>query len=564
MSADAHAGIYRYDAVDRDFVNTRVDEFRDQVARRLAGALSEEEFKPLRLKNGFYLQLHAYMLRVAIPYGVLSSTQLRQLAFIARRFDRGYGHFSTRQNLQYNWIKLDEAPDILAALAEVEMHGLQTSGNCVRNVTTDHFVGVAPDEVVDPRVYAEILRQYTTLHPEFSYLPRKFKIAITGADQDRAAVAVHDIGYVVKRNAAGEVGFKVLVGGGMGRSPFLAKTAREFLPQADFIAYLEAILRVYNAYGRRDNMHKARIKILVHELGTEEFLRRVEAEFAALPKDQYRLDPATVASIAAQFAHIPYADLPADSPAFEAAKAVDRDFARWAASNVRPHKQPGYGAVTISLKPIGGIPGDASDVQMDAVADLADRYSFGEIRVTHEQNLVLAHVQLEHLPALFAELQRQHLATANAGLISDIIACPGLDYCSLANARSIPIAQRISDAFADVSAQHDIGELKIKISGCINGCGHHHVGHIGILGVDKKGEEVYQILLGGDGTQTASLGEILGAALNGDQVIDAVRQIVGATLRLRRPGERFLDVYRRLGAAPFKAAVYGEPLNAAA
>jgi sulfite reductase (NADPH) hemoprotein beta-component len=562
--ADDFAGIYRYTDIDRTFIGERVAQFRAQVARRLEGSLSEEEFKPLRLKNGFYLQLHAYMLRVAIPYGILSARQLRQLAYIAQRFDRGYGHFTTRQNLQYNWIKLEEAPDILAALAEVDMHALQTSGNCVRNITLDHFVGIAPDEVLDARVYAEILRQWTTLHPEFSYLPRKFKIAITGAEEDRAAVSVHDIGLIGTRDATGAVGFRVLVGGGMGRAPFLGKVARDFLPEADLLGYVEAIMRVYNAYGRRDNMHKARIKILLHELGLTEFLRRVEAEFASLPKAQFSLAPELVAQIQARFANIPYESLPEHSSTLARWRAQDPAFDHWVRVNTHPHRQPGYTALTLSLKPVGAIPGDASAEQMAAVATLAERYSFGEIRVTHEQNLVLAHVRQDDLHALWQELVPLGLATPNSGLISDIIACPGLDYCSLANARSIPIAQRIATTFANLEQQYAIGPLKVKISGCINACGHHHVGHIGILGVDKKGEEFYQILIGGDAGSAAALGAILGQGFSSDDVVGAVERLVGVYLATRQPGEHFIDTYKRIGITPFRAGVYGETTHAAA
>jgi sulfite reductase (NADPH) hemoprotein beta-component len=534
-----------------------VAQFRDQVERRLSGALTEDEFKPLRLMNGVYLQLHAYMLRVAIPYGVLSTTQLRRLAEIGRRWDRGYGHFTTRQNLQYNWPRLVDVPDMLEALAEVDMHAIQTSGNCIRNVTTDHFCGAAADEIVDPRVYAEILRQWSTLHPEFSFLPRKFKIAISGTPQDRAAVRTHDIGLIAARNAHGETGFTVYVGGGQGRSPFLAVTARAFVPESELLAYLEAILRVYNQHGRRDNIYKARIKILVHELGEAEFLRRVEEEYARLPRAEYALDPAVVAQIERHFAPPPFAALPAASEAFEKAKAGDRGFARWAATNLHPHRQPGYAIATVSLKPIGGIPGDATSAQMDAVADLADRYSFGEVRVSHEQNLVLAHVRQDDLYALWTALEAIGLGTANAGLISDIIACPGLDYCALANARSIPISQAISERFADIDRQHEIGELKIKISGCINACGHHHVGHIGILGVDRKGEELYQLLLGGDAGPEAALGEIAGPGFDAGGIVDAVETVVRTYLARRSEGERFTETIRRIGHAPFKEALYG-------
>jgi sulfite reductase (NADPH) hemoprotein beta-component len=554
---DLYAGVYRYDDLDRGFVRERVAQFRDQVARRLSGELTEDEFKPLRLMNGVYLQLHAYMLRVAIPYGVLSTTQLRRLAEIGRRWDRGYGHFTTRQNLQFHWPRLIDVPDMLEALAEVDMHAIQTSGNCIRNVTTDHFCGAAADEIVDPRVHAEILRQWSTLHPEFSFLPRKFKIAISGTPRDRAAVRIHDIGLIATRNGRGETGFTVHVGGGLGRTPYLAVTAREFLPESELLAYLEAILRVYNQYGRRDNAFKARIKILVQELGAAEFLRRVEEEYARLPRADYALDPAVVEAIARHFAPPPFAELPAVSEAFEAARARDPAFARWAASNLHPHRQPGYAIATISLKPIGGTPGDITSAQMETVADLADRYSFGEVRVSHEQNLVLAHVRRDDLYALWTALDAAGLGTANAGLITDIIACPGLDYCALANARSIPVAQAISERFADIGRQHEIGELRIKISGCINACAHHHVGHIGILGVDRKGEELYQLLLGGDTGAEAALGEIVGPGFDAAGIVDAVETVVRIWLARRFEGERFTETVRRIGLAPFKEALYG-------
>ncbi|CAK0750347.1 sulfite reductase (NADPH) hemoprotein beta-component [Azospirillaceae bacterium] len=556
MPSETHAGIYHYDAVDRQFVRDRVEQFRRQVARRLTGEMSEDEFKPLRLMNGLYLQLHAYMLRVAIPYGVLTARQLRKLAGIARRYDRGYGHFTTRQNLQFNWPALADTPDILGELAEVDMHAIQTSGNCIRNVTTDQFAGAAADEVVDPRVYAEILRQWSTLHPEFSFLPRKFKIAITGSPNDRAAVPIHDVGIQALRGPDGAVGFRILVGGGLGRSPFLAPTIRDWLPEEDLIAYLEAILRVYNQYGRRDNIYKARIKILVHELGAAAFTAKVEAEFARLRGPDYRLEPAVVEMIRRHFAPPPFETRPAVSADCERRQAEDPAFARWVATNVSPHRQPGYACVTLSLKPPGGVPGDASAEQMEAVADLADRYSFGELRVSHEQNLVLAHVRRDDLSALWTALDRHGLATPNAGLISDIIACPGLDYCALANARSIPLAQAISARFADLDHQHAIGELKIKISGCINACGHHHVGHIGILGVDKKGIETYQITLGGRATEGGALGEILGPAVPAERVVGVIETLVEVYLARRTPGERFVDTVARIGLRPFTEKVH--------
>ncbi|WP_247887426.1 nitrite/sulfite reductase [Azospirillum sp. SYSU D00513] len=551
-----HAGVYHYDEIDRRFITERVEQFRQQVTRRLAGELSEEEFKPLRLMNGLYLQLHAYMLRVAVPYGVLTSTQLRKLGHIGRRYDKGYGHFTTRQNLQFNWIRLEDTPDILADLAEVDMHALQTSGNCVRNVTTDQYVGAAKDELVDGRVYAEILRQWTTAHPEFTYLPRKFKIAITGSPNDRAAVRAHDVGVLAKRNEAGEIGFTFYVGGGLGRSPFIGKLIKDWVAEEDFVAYLEAILRVYNQHGRRDNMYKARIKILVHEMGAEKFGAEVEEEFQALRGPKYRLPHEVVEEIRANYAPPPFETLPATSLDFEQKKAANPDFARWVAVNVAEHRAPGYAIATISLKPAGGIPGDASSDQMDLVADLADRYSFGEIRVSHAQNLVLAHVRQDDLFALWSALEPAGLGTANLGLIGDIIACPGLDYCALANARAIPLAQKISARFADPERQRAIGELGIKISGCINACGHHHVGHIGLLGVDKKGEEFYQITVGGDPTLTTAIGEILGPSVTEDAAVDAIEGLVNVYMEKREGGERFLDTLKRLGPAPFKERIY--------
>ena len=548
--------MYRYDEYDRTFVAERVAQFRDQVQRRLAGALTEEEFRPLRLQNGLYLQLHAYMLRVAIPYGTLSSQQLRMLAHIARRYDRGFGHFTTRQNIQYNWIKLEEAPDILADLAAVEMHGLQTSGNCIRNVTADHWAGVAQDEIEDPRIWSEIVRQWSTLHPEFSFLPRKFKIAVTGAPNDRAAVKVHDIGLRMHRNAAGEAGFEVIVGGGLGRTPMIGKTIRDFLPKRHLLSYLEAILRVYNEYGRRDNLFKSRIKILVHEIGAAEMARRVEEEWAQIRGGALDLPFETIAGIAAHFSPPSYAPQPASVPEIDALRFAEPGFARWLKTNVAAHREPGYAIVTLSLKPEGTPPGDASAAQMDAVADLADKHSFGEIRVSHEQNLLLPHVPRAALPKLWRALTALNLATPNAGKITDIICCPGLDYCSLANARSIPVSQRLTQRFNDLARVHDIGDLKIKMSGCINACGHHHVGHIGLLGVDKNGEEFYQITLGGSAESDASLGAILGPAVSSAEVIDAVVTIVDTYIAERRQGERFLDTYRRVGASPFKERLY--------
>ncbi|ASR06526.1 MULTISPECIES: nitrite/sulfite reductase [Rhizobium] len=556
--------MYRYDEFDHAFVTERVEQFRDQVQRRLSGELAEDAFKPLRLMNGVYLQLHAYMLRIAIPYGTLSSRQLRMLAHIARTYDRGYGHFTTRQNLQFNWPKLSDIPDALADLASVEMHALQTSGNCIRNVTADHFAGAAADEVADPRPYAEILRQWSSVHPEFSFLPRKFKIAVTGAERDRAAIQVHDIGLHVKKTDKGEIGFAVYVGGGQGRTPMIAKLIRDFLPEEDLLSYTTAIVRVYNLHGRRDNKYKARIKILVHETGTEELTRQVEAEFAALKDTELKLPEKDVQSIAAYFAP---PDLPQRAEGWENLarwKKADSGFSRWVQQNVQPHKNPDYGMVTISLKPIGGIPGDASDAQMDAIADLAEEYAFDEIRVSHEQNLILPHVALADLEAVYRSLVAINLAEANAGLITDIIACPGLDYCALANARSIPLAQEISRRFGNAERQAEIGELKIKISGCINACGHHHVGHIGLLGVEKKGAELYQITLGGSGDEHTSIGEIIGRGFEPDRVTDAIETIVDTYLGLRLDqSENFLAAYRRVGPQPFKTALYGAAAEAA-
>ena len=544
--------MYRYDQYDHELVATRVDEFRDQVRRRLAGELTEDQFKPLRLMNGLYLQLHAYMLRVAVPYGVLSSKGMRMLAHIARTYDRGYGHFTTRQNIQYNWIKLEDAPQILADLATVEMHAIQTSGNCVRNISADQFAGAAADEVADPRPWAELLRQWSTFHPEFSYLPRKFKLALTGSSTDRAAIQLHDIGLQLLRNDAGEQGFKVYVGGGMGRTPMIAPVIRDFLPAADLLSYVEAILRVYNRYGRRDNIYKARIKILVNDLGRDAFAQHVEAEWQEVRKAGVDAPQAEVARISSFFA----------APPFEQGLSDDLDlsdtaFAEWVHQNVHAHKVPGYAIVNISLKPVDGIPGDASAEQIDTVADLTARYSFDELRVTHAQNLVLPHVRKADLKTVWDALKTAGLATANLDLVTDIIACPGLDYCSLANARSIPVAQNIAKRFADPERQRDLGELKIKISGCINACGHHHVGHIGILGVDRKGEENYQLLLGGSGAEDAALAKIIGPGFTENGVVDAVEKAIETYRTLRDPGERFLDTYRRVGIEPFKEAVYG-------
>ena len=549
--------MYRYDEFDRTLVLERVEQFRGQVARRLSGELEEDEFKQLRLRNGLYLQLHAYMLRVAIPYGTLSSRQMRKLGHIARKYDRDYGHFTTRQNIQYNWPKLVDVPDILSELAEVEMHAIQTSGNCIRNVTADHFAGVAAEEIEDPRVYAEIIRQWSTLHPEISFLPRKFKIAVIGTSRDRAAIRVHDVGLRICRNETGEIGFEVIVGGGLGRTPYIGPTIKKFLPKKHLLTYLEAILRIYNQLGRRDNLYKARIKILVSSTGVEEFTKLVEDEWSqikdgnlTLPEDEYR-------RILEYFTPPAYETATGASESFETHKTWNLDFARWCKTNVANHKRAGFAILTVSLKPIGGAPGDATADQMDLVADLAAKYSHDEIRVTHEQNLVLAHVCQSDIYEVWQALDKVELSTPNIGLISDMITCPGLDFCNLANARSIPVAQNIAKRFEDLDRQHDIGELKIKISGCINACGHHHVGHIGILGVDKRGEEFYQISLGGSGTEDASLGQILGRAFAYDEVTDAVETIVETYLIERRNGERFLDTYRRTGLDPFKEALYG-------
>ena len=555
---NAPATTYRYDEFDAAFVRQRVAEFREQVRRRLEGSLTEDEFRPFRLMNGLYLQLHAYMLRVAIPYGTLTARQMRRLADIADKYDKGYGHFTTRQNLQYNWPKLVDTPDILEALAEVEMHAIQTSGNCIRNVTADHFAGVAPDEIEDPRPTAEFLRQWSSLHPEFSFLPRKFKIAVTGAAHDRAAVMLHDIGLAIVKNAAGDIGYRIVVGGGLGRSPFVGKVIRDFTPRADLLAYLEAIMRVYNRFGRRDNKYKARIKILVHEKGIDEIRAAVEAEFAAMDRSVFAHDPAEFARVAACFTPPPYETLPAESQALRAARMETPAFSNFVDVNVAPHRVDGYAIVTVSLKPIGGVPGDATSHQMRVLADASERFGFGEMRVSHEQNIILPHVKQDDLFALWRMLDDAGLATSNAGLVSDIISCPGLDYCSLATARSIPVAQAISKRFADLSRQRRIGKLGIKISGCINACGHHHIGAIGILGLEKKGQESYQITLGGDPTLSASIGEILGPGVTADQVPDVIEHIVDFYLAERRENETFIETWRRVGHARFKSAVRRE------
>ncbi len=549
--------MYLYDDFDRTLVAERVAEFRDQVARRLSGELTEDEFKPLRLMNGVYLQLHAYMLRISIPYGTLSAAQLRMLAHVARRYDRGYGHFTTRQNIQFHWIKLKELPEAMADLAEVGMHGMQTSGNCVRNITTDQWAGVAPDEIEDPRIWAELVRQHVTLHPEFSFMPRKFKIAVGASSHDRAALRVHDLALRLHRNGAGEIGFEVMVGGGLGRTPFLAKTIKPFLQKRDVLSYVEAVLRTYNQFGRRDNIYKARIKILVHELGAEAFAKEVEAEWQSVKDGTLALDPAIFAEIAGRFRYPAYERLDDSPPALAQARRADRRFDAWMGNAVANHKVPGYAIVTLSLKPEGGTPGDATAEQMEAIADLADRYSFGEIRVGHEQNLVLPHVAQRDLPALWRALDAIGVATPNVGLVSDIISCPGLDYCSLANARSIPIAQEITRRFRNLDLARDLGRLHINISGCINACGHHHVGHIGILGVEKNGEEFYQITLGGKADDDAKLGALIGPAVPYGQVADVVEDIAAAYVELRaRPDELFIDTVKRIGIEPFKERVY--------
>ncbi len=544
--------MYQYDQYDQAMVDARVEEFRGQVARRLAGELTEDQFKPLRLKNGLYLQLHAYMLRVAIPYGTLNGRQMRLLGDIADKYDRGYGHFTTRQNIQYNWIKLDDTPDILADLATVEMHAIQTSGNCIRNISSDHMAGAAADELVDPRPYAELLRQWSSFHPEFDYLPRKFKIAVIASDTDRAAMRLHDIGIQIVQNEAGEIGAKFYVGGGMGRTPMIAPVIREFVPALQMISYAEAALRVYNRYGRRDNKYKARIKILVHEIGADEYRRQVEEEFAHILTLGLEPPQAEFDRIAAFFA-----DPGLESGLADGVDRSDPDFALWLDQNTAAHKQPGYAVVVISLKPTGGIPGDASADQIRLMGELGTAYSLDELRVTHTQNIVLPHVKKADLYTLWQKLDAAGLGSPNLDLISDIIACPGLDYCSLANARSIPLAQKISQRFADGNRQRDLGELKVKISGCINACGHHHAGHIGILGVDRKGTENYQLSFGGSEAADTSLGVITGPGFSEDGVVDALEKATEVYLATRTEGERFLDTYRRIGMAPFKEAIYG-------
>ena len=551
--------MYNYSDFDTAFIRNRVSQFRDQVQRRLTGALSEDEFKPLRLMNGLYLQLHAYMLRVAIPYGSLNSTMLRQLAMIAERWDRGYGHFTTRQNIQFNWPQLGDVPDILDALADVDMHAIQTSGNTIRNVTSDHFAAAARDEIADPRPIAELIRQWSSDHPEFQFLPRKFKIAITGSPNDRAVTKAHDIGIRMVRNTSGEstddIGFEIIVGGGLGRSPFVGQVIRDFLPQSDLLPYLESILRVYNLYGRRDNKYKARIKILLHEQGLESIRAQVESEFK-IQKSQFTAPSDDwISQIHDSFSTPNFVSL--DTCPYTQAMSDDSEFRTFATNNIVPHKRDDYAIVTLSLKPIGGIPGDATADQMRLVADLAERYAHDEIRVSHEQNLILPHVPKAHLPSLFNELRGSGLDTPNIGLLSDIIACPGMDYCSLATARSIPIAQDISTHFHELGLEHEIGELKIKISGCINACGHHHVGHIGILGLERSGVENYQITLGGDGRETMTMGERAGRGFSAEELLPALERLLRTYLDLRLSSEEtFLECYRRLGISPFKSALY--------
>ncbi len=549
--------MYRYDQYDQTLVDERVAQFRDQTERFLAGELPEDEFRALRLRNGLYIQRFAPMLRISIPYGLLSSAQVRTLAHIARTYDKGYGHFTTRQNIQFNWPQLARVPDILADLAKVQMHAIQTSGNCIRNITSDHLAGVARDELIDPRPYCELTRQWATIHPEFNWLPRKFKIAFSASQSDRAAIRVHDIGVQIVRSEAGEIGYTVYVGGGLGRTPIIGVKTADFVPELDLLSYLEAVLRVYNLLGRRDNIYKARIKILVKETGPEKFTRMVEEEWARIRNGDLRLDGGEIERMRSHFTQPQYEPLPAVDPAYETKLREDTAFATWTRRNLHPHRQPGYAVVFVSLKANRVAPGDISAEQLDAVATLADRYSFGEIRATHDQNLVLAEVKLTDVHAVWEALRDLNLATPNIGLLTDLICCPGLDFCALANASSISVAQDIFDRFESLDDQHDIGPIKVKMSGCMNGCGHHTVGHIGILGVDKKGEEWYQVTLGGSAENDTSLGDRTGPSFSRGDIGEAVQRIIEIYLERRdSEDESFLEAYRRIGMAPFKARLY--------
>lgn len=550
--------MYKYDEIDQQIVDERVAQYRDQTRRYLAGELSEDEFRPLRLQNGLYIQRQAPMLRIAVPYGMLSSAQLRKLGDISKKYDKGYGHFSTRQNLQLNWPKLEDVPEILADLATVEMHAIQTSGNCIRNITTDQFVGVAPDEVIDPRAIAEIMRQWSTFHPEFALLPRKFKIAVSGTKNDRALVQAHDIGLEFYRDSNNQVAIKVWVGGGLGRTPILGTVIREHLEWQHALTYCEAIIRVYNLHGRRDNIYKARIKILVKALGIDEFRKQVDAEWAHIKDTENTITEAELARVAQHFDVMPYENVPAHDAGFDVAVASNPAFAAWVKRCVHPHKQTGYRAVTLSLKPHGQAPGDISSEQMWTVADLADQYSFGELRSSHEQNLILADVKLSDLFALWEKARANGLASPNIGLLTDIICCPGGDFCSLANAKSIPIAKAIQMQFDNLDYLHDIGEMELNISGCMNACGHHHVGHIGILGVDKDGSEWYQVSIGGKQGNDASIGTVIGPSFSADEMPGVVQKLIEVYIKERTPEERFIDTVRRLGVAPFKAHVYAK------
>ncbi len=553
--------MYRYDQFDHQITQQRVAQFRDQVRRRLSGELSEDEFRILRLQNGLYMQIHAYMMRIAVPYGLVSSAQMRMFAHIARKYDRGYGHFTTRQNIQFNWLKLQDTPDILADLATVEMHGNQTSGNCIRNITSDEFAGVARDEIVDPRPYAEILRQWSTFHPEFAYLPRKFKFAITGATEDRAAIAVHDIGLQVVKNSQGKVGFRVLVGGGLGRTPIIGAEICDFVPWQHAITYMESIVRVYNEYGRRDNIYKARIKILVKALGIDEFKRQVEADWQFTKDGPCTITQAELDRVSAFFTAPAYETLPQHDATVSEYQAENKAFSNWVKRNVKPHKVSGYAAVMLSLKKTGIAPGDATDKQMDAAAELAERFSFGELRITHMQNLVLADVKQSDLIALWEAAKNLGMATPNIGLLSDIICCPGGDFCTLANARSIPLAKAIAERFDNIDFQHDIGEIELNMSGCMNACGHHHVGHIGILGVDKDGTEWNQVSIGGAQGNDASLGKVIGRAFTFAQIPEVIARLLRVYVRERFEDERFIDTVRRIGQDPFKEFVYATPVE---